>query len=239
MVKQAALSYAESIGDFTGKLDPLRENDWPIVMEGVLSGLSHHIGNRVAVLSGVADILAQDESIPPILRALVDEVPKLEQGIRLLRLLVREGGGVGRGIDGGVDGGIDEAMELWRVVEDAVLIARMHPAVQREIIVERSDVAPVCGQPNQMLRDIVAMLIRAGTSARAKSGLPELGLGGIRDGMTLNEFGLGGIRDGATIDEFGLIAEFNASPLVVRFHEFGDAVRISAADEELWVKALR
>ncbi len=212
MVKQVALSYAESIGEFRGKLDCSCENDWSAMMEGVLSGLSHHIGNRVAVLSGVADILAQDESIPPILRALVDEVPKLEQGIRLLRLLVREGGDV------------DEAMELWRVVEDAVLIARMHPAMRREIIVERSDVAPVCGQPNQMLRDLVAMLIRAGAGAPAGADVFVLAAG---------------VRDGGGIGELSLMAERGAVPLVVRFCEIGDSVRIGAGEDELWVRALR
>ena len=60
---------------------------WAPVLDKLLLGVTHNISNRVATLAGVSDILSGDSTIPPILRALADEVPRLEEGLRLLRLL--------------------------------------------------------------------------------------------------------------------------------------------------------
>jgi hypothetical protein len=129
------------------KLDSSREDNWAVVLQELIEGVAHHMSNRVAVLSGVADILARDESIPPILRALVDEVPKLEEGVRLLGLLVAEDG--------------EEALEIGRVVADAVALVRLHPKVRGGVTVEvGGDLAPVVAERVVLLREIVEMIVR-------------------------------------------------------------------------------
>ena len=131
------------------KLDCSAENNWTETLEGLIAGVSHHIGNRVAVLAGVAEILGEDESIPPILRALVDEVPRLEEGVRLLGLLGRDGWER------------EEALEVGRIVRDAAALARLHLEVRRDVVVEIGDVAPVVAVPSVLLRQIVGMMVHA------------------------------------------------------------------------------
>lgn len=93
--------------------EEMRQNGWPGVLDKLILGVTHQISNRVATLAGVSDILAGDPSIPPILRALAAEVPRLEESIRLLRLLAVP------------DNEMEEALEAHRLVDDAVSLARL------------------------------------------------------------------------------------------------------------------
>ena len=90
----------------------IQPDGWASVLDQLLLGVSHNISNRVATLAGLSDILSDDPTIPPILRALADEVPRLEEGIRLLRLLAAP------------DEEIEEALEAVRLVDDAILQLR-------------------------------------------------------------------------------------------------------------------
>jgi hypothetical protein len=133
---------------------------WAAVLDNLLLGITHNISNRVATLAGVSDILAGDPTIPPILRALADEVPRLEEGIRLLRLLAahaEEG---------------EEALEATRVAADAVSLARLHPAsinVVFEVGATR-DVPPVIARPTTLTHELVVALVAGAEQAANGAG---------------------------------------------------------------------
>lgn len=121
-----------------------------MVLEQLLVGVSHHISNRVSTLAGVSDILSQDPSVPPILRALADEVPKLEESIRLLRLLAAPEEG-------------EEPIEPLRIVDDAIGLAKLHPELRGvSYKVEAGDAPPVLAKPVELTHRIVVALVEAG-----------------------------------------------------------------------------
>ncbi|MEO6864836.1 MAG: hypothetical protein ABI229_05240 [Gemmatimonadaceae bacterium] len=134
----------------------LRPEAWATVLDKLLLGVTHNISNRVATLAGVSDILSGDSTIPPILRALADEVPRLEEAIRLLRLLaVPEDEG-------------EEALEAPRIADDAISLAQLHPACRNVsfLVVGRREVPPVLARPTALTHEMVIAL----TSAAAGSG---------------------------------------------------------------------
>ena len=146
----------DSIGGPTAKLDSAEA--WPAVLDKLILGVSHHISNRVATLAGVSDILAGDESVPPILRALADEVPKLEASVRLLRLL------------GAPESEGEEALEAPRLVEDAIALARLHPD-HKEVVFAASDgynVPPVVARPTALTHAVLVALAQAADAARGE-----------------------------------------------------------------------
>src|ERR1700761_4666965 len=111
------------------KFEPHLPGSWNAVLGQLLIGVSHHISNRVSTLAGVSDILSQDPSVPPILRALADEVPKLEEAIRLLRLLAAPEES-------------EEPVEPLRLVEDAMGLAKLHPELRGASYRVESEDAP-------------------------------------------------------------------------------------------------
>lgn len=137
-----------------------RVSEWPAVLDRLILGVSHQISNRVATLSGVSDILAGDPSVPPILRALADEVPKLAESVRLLRLLAvpsteRE-----------------EALEVYRLVDDAIALARLSPDA-REVdyaVEDGRGAPPVLAAPITLTHALVIALTSAAAAA-ARDGL--------------------------------------------------------------------
>ena len=133
-------------------------DNWGPVLDKLLLGLTHNISNRVATLAGVSDILSGDPTIPPILRALADEVPRLEHGIRLLRLLAVP------------EGERDEALETTRIVDDAISLAELHPDCRNISfqLMTRRDVPPVIARPTVLTHAIVVAL----TSAAGECGQP-------------------------------------------------------------------
>ncbi|MGI8766873.1 MAG: hypothetical protein ACR2KM_10265, partial [Gemmatimonadaceae bacterium] len=145
----------DSIGDPMAKLDlgadAPRRNGWPDVLDKLILGVTHQISNRVATLAGVSDILAGDPAVPPILRALSDEVPKLEESIRLLRLLAAP------------EHEAEEALEAHRLVDDAIALARLHPDAQDvDYIVESGrDTPPVLARPVALTHELLVALVSA------------------------------------------------------------------------------
>jgi signal transduction histidine kinase len=139
----------DSIGGPEGKLDSLTA--WPEVLDKLIQGVTHQISNRVAILSGVSDILAGDESVPPILRALADEVPRLEASIRLLRLLAVP------------DGEHEEAVEATRLVDDALALARVHPDCKEVAFsaADGRDVPPIVARPTGLTHELLVALVEA------------------------------------------------------------------------------
>ncbi|MEO7103056.1 MAG: hypothetical protein ABI311_06595 [Gemmatimonadaceae bacterium] len=133
-------------------------DSWGAVLDKLLLGLTHNISNRVATLAGVSDILSGDPTIPPILRALADEVPRLERGIRLLRLLAVP------------EEERDEALETTRIVDDAISLAELHPDCQNISfsLAARHDVPPVIARPTVLTHAIVVAL----TAAASDGGQP-------------------------------------------------------------------
>jgi signal transduction histidine kinase len=132
------------------KFEPHLPGNWNTVLEQLLIGVSHHISNRVSTLAGVSDILSQEPSIPPILRALADEVPKLEEAIRLLRLLAAPEES-------------EEPVEPLRLVEDAIRLAKLHPELRGvSYKVEAEEAPPVLTKPLELTHQIVVALVEAG-----------------------------------------------------------------------------
>jgi len=158
-----------SIGEQMAKLDMHtsagRPEEWASVLDKLLLGVTHNISNRVATLAGVSDILSGDPTIPPILRALADEVPRLEEGIRLLRLLAVP------------DDEGEEALEATRATDDAISLAGLHPACRnvRFEVEGRRQVPPVIARPTALTHEIVAVLVAA-----AEATGPEGSAGGTR-----------------------------------------------------------
>jgi hypothetical protein len=91
---------------------------------------------------------------------LSDEVPRLEEAIRLLRLLAAP-----------EDEG-DEAVETARLVDDAISLSALHPACKNISfeLTRRRDVSPVIARPTVLTHQIVVALIRA---AEAAGGGPD------------------------------------------------------------------
>lgn len=131
--------------------DETRQNGWPEVLDQLILGVTHQISNRVATLAGVSDILAGDPSIPPILRALADEVPKLEESIRLLRLLAVP------------DNEEEEALEAHRLVDDAVALARLSSDTWdvEYVVQDGRDAPPVLARPVAFTHAILVALAAA------------------------------------------------------------------------------
>lgn len=130
--------------------------EWEGVLNKLILGATHNISNRVATLAGVSDILAGDPSIPPILRALADEVPKLEESLRLLRLLAVP------------EDEAEEPLEPLRAVDDAIALARLHPDCKDVAftVEERGDVPPVVARPTVLVHHILLLLVSAAQELR-------------------------------------------------------------------------
>lgn len=142
----------------TSSIDPSCENlesktasGWSEHMEGVLSGISHHLGNKVAVFSGITDILSREEPVSPLIRVLGDEIPQLEEGISLLRLMVVEEGIMG-----------EEPYVLDDLVKKAVILASMHHEMQAVVTHETECGPPVVGHFPRLIRELTALLISQG-----------------------------------------------------------------------------
>jgi hypothetical protein len=136
---------------------------WAAVLDDLLLGITHNISNRVATLAGVSDILAGDPTIPPILRALADEVPRLEEGIRLLRLLAAP-----------EDEG-EEALEATRVADDAMSLARLHQSARNTVfeVAATRNVPPVVARPTALTHELVVALVAAAEQAGDRAGGEE------------------------------------------------------------------
>jgi hypothetical protein len=135
-----------------------RPAGWATVLDELLLGVTHNISNRVATLAGVSDILSGDPTIPPILRALADEVPRLEEGIRLLRLLAAPGNER------------EEALEATRITDDAISLVQLHPSARNvsfELKGKRDDVPPVVARPTVLTHELVVALVAAAVEAGA------------------------------------------------------------------------
>ncbi len=140
----------------------IRPDGWASVLDQLLLGVSHNISNRVATLAGISDILSDDPTIPPILRALADEVPRLEDGIRLLRLLAAP------------EDEQEEALEATRLADDAILLAHLHPDCRGVFfeIVGRREAPPVLARPTALTHEIAVVLISAASEVRHVESAP-------------------------------------------------------------------
>lgn len=153
----------DSIGGLMAKLDldadEMRQNGWSEVLDKLILGVTHQISNRVATLAGVSDILAGDPSVPPILRALADEVPKLEESIRLLRLLAIP------------EHEAEEPLEPHRLVDDAVALARLSSDTWDVdyVVQDGRGVPPVLARPVAFTHAVLIALV----AAAAESGQPR------------------------------------------------------------------
>lgn len=159
---------------------PDRPAGWASVFDQLLLGVSHDISNRVATLAGLSDILSGDPTIPPILRALADEVPRLEEGIRLLRLLAVPGRES------------EEALELTRALDDAISLARLHPAsrnVTFDVVGRREDVPPVVGRRTALTHQLVVALATGAVDAVGSVGDDEERGGLVRIPVTFGSDG--------------------------------------------------
>lgn len=123
--------------------------------------MSHQISNRVATLSGLSEIIGGDPTVPPILRALIDEVPRLEEGIRLLRLLATPATESA------------EPLEPVRTLRDAAALAALHPDAKDILVVieDSAEIPPVVARPIALTHAFTVAMVSA-----AKVQEPELAL---------------------------------------------------------------
>jgi hypothetical protein len=129
----------------------IRPDGWAAVFDKLLLGVTHNLSNRVATLAGVSDILSGDPTIPPILRALSEEVPRLEESLRLLRLLAVP------------EDEAEEALEATRATDDAISLVQLDPACRSVSfeVQERRAVPPVVARPTALTHEIVVALSAA------------------------------------------------------------------------------
>lgn len=146
------------------KLDPdegsAHREAWAELLDNLILGVTHQISNRVATLAGVSDILACDPSVPPILRALSQEVPRLAESIRLLRLLAVPANEA------------EEALEAHRLVADGVALARLSPAAADVDYTIRGaeGLPPVLARPVTLTHRIL-MVLAAAAADRGNTGV--------------------------------------------------------------------
>jgi hypothetical protein len=122
---------------------------WPTLFEALVSGLTHNISNRVAILSGISDILSYGDPPPPLFQALADEIPLLNENLRLLRLLPTSANES------------EEPLEVPRIIDDALALARVHPAAKGcTFEVELAPgLFPAVAPPTQLLHEIVQLVL--------------------------------------------------------------------------------
>lgn len=66
---------------------------WREVTDGLLSGVTHDLNDRISALSGIAHILRMDAGDDPMLELLAREVVRLDETVQLLRDYPRGRGG--------------------------------------------------------------------------------------------------------------------------------------------------
>ena len=149
------------------KSESVVATEWAVVLDRLLVGVSHHISNRVSTLAGVSDILAGDPSIPPVLRALSGEVPKLEEAIRLLRLLT-------------LHDEPEEASQITRIVDDAIALAELHPDLKGTTFTVDGgdDVPPVVTRPVALTHEMLVAFTDAALQANGAPVVVRLGVDG-------------------------------------------------------------
>jgi hypothetical protein len=122
-------------------------------------GVAHHISNRVAILSGISDLLANNTTIPPaVLQALATEVPKLEEAVRLFRLLP-------------TPDETPEAIEPIRLVHDAIALATLHPGLKNITYTTDggTNAQPVLVHPVACTHEILMAIVHAATEHHGDS----------------------------------------------------------------------
>lgn len=134
-----------------GNATPAIAPDWPALLDQLIVGVAHELSNRVATLAGVSDLLAGDPAVPPILRSLADEVPRLEEALRLLRLLTAP------------EDEPAEPLEPARVMDDALALARLHPEAKRNSydVQLPARLPPILACPTRITHALVGSLVRA------------------------------------------------------------------------------
>jgi hypothetical protein len=112
----------------------------------------------------VSEILAGDKTLPPILSVLSGEVPKLEEAVRLLRLLaVPEEG--------------EEAVEPIRLVEDAIALAGLHPDLTGVVYTTvGAEAPPILVRPVAFTHEILIALTRAALDSKEGTVQVKLGI---------------------------------------------------------------
>lgn len=145
-----------SIGCESIKLDKI---SWQDVSDSVLEGIAHRLGNQLTVLVGVAEIMSRQEDLPPVMQALLNEIPMLESSVDLLRKVTV------------VDDEMSaiQAYETDRLVRDAVDIVSLRRDFDSEFTLELLDVPPVIGICGRIIRDITALLTHAGKQSHRVS----------------------------------------------------------------------
>ncbi len=134
-------------------------DQWLRVSEKVLKGLNHQLTNRVASLEAVVGILDDDQPFDPqVLRALADEVSRLNHLLQLFRCMPAEPF-VGA-----------EAVRLQDIVPQVLELHGHHADLRNiPVVVDADcDTPPLLVRPSALLRCLlVALESGAGNSLRA------------------------------------------------------------------------
>lgn len=129
---------------------------WSIVSDALLGGLQHALNNRVAAVSALSQVLDADpDSSGVLIRALIDEVNRLEGVVALLGQLRRS-----RGLH-------PEPVELPKLVRELPELLRHHIHLREVHFAADGDreLIPIWGERDQLTRILLTLLLSAGIAA--------------------------------------------------------------------------
>ncbi len=128
----------------------MNDGPWQSVSDGLLSGLVHALNNRAATISAAAQLLESERGDVAMLgRTLQEEVRKLEELLRLLRMLER--GRTSR----------PEPIHVPELLADVESLVRHHRDLRQDdcVFEGTTDVLPVIAQRSELTH---ALLLLAG-----------------------------------------------------------------------------
>lgn len=130
---------------------------WPTAADGVLRGLAHELSNRTGTIGAVAEALAAERPDGSLARALGAEAARLEELLRLLRLLPADGDRVA------------EPARPADVLADALALFALHPRGRDTAAVVApalEDAPPVRAHVASLTRALLLLLVAAAGPAR-------------------------------------------------------------------------
>lgn len=120
-------------------------------MDALVRGIAHGISNRVGTLGALAEALVVADPSGPFPPILSEEVHRLEEALRVLRLLPRD---EGRGV---------EPLRPADAAADAVALFEQHPRGrdERASVEPAGDVPPVRAHPPSLVHALVLLMVAA------------------------------------------------------------------------------
>lgn len=141
---------------------------WRVTLDALMRGVAHGISNRVGTLGALAEALAAADPTGPFPPILAEEVHRLEEALRVLRLLPRD---EGRGV---------EPLRPVDAAADAAALFEQHPRGRgtRAAVSERGDVPPIRAHVPSLVHALALLMVAAAGEAGAPVSITLAGEGG-------------------------------------------------------------